>query len=103
MPLDFHRESCRRQHRVLGHYLAVQSWVRRLDCIVLERQDLKSFLELKRFKSRRVQWLQEDLTPWFPHQTPYYSARSKSSIHSLFLSRVPMEKHLPGGTMTTEQ
>ena len=99
---DFHRESCRRQHRVLGHYLAVHAWVRGLDCVVLVRSDLERFLGLKRFKSIRVGWLQEDLRPWFPHQTPYYRSGSPSSIHSLFLARIPMDAHLAPGTMTTD-
>jgi hypothetical protein len=100
---DPHREFCRNQHRIIGHYLAVQAWVRGLDCIVLVRDDLESFLALKRFKSARVRWLKEDLKPWFPHQTAYYKTNAPSSIHSLFLSRVPIKKHLPRGSMTTEE
>jgi hypothetical protein len=43
--------------------------------------------------------MQEDLAPWFPHQQPYYFAKAMSSIGSLFLSRVPIEQHLPKGRM----
>lgn len=100
---DPHREFCRNQHRIIGHYLAVQAWVRGLDCIVLVRGDLETFLALERFKSARVDWLQEDLKPWFPHQVPFYKTGAPSSMHSLFLSRVPIKKHLPMDSMTTEE
>ncbi len=103
MPTDPHRESSKRQHRTLGHYLAIQAWIRRLDCIVLTRGDLESFLGLERFKSSRVAWLQEDLKPWFPHQVPYYKTGATSSIHSLFLSRVDIQPYLPKGSMTTDK
>src|SRR5262245_31440895 len=98
----FHRQSCARTHYILGHYLAVQAWVRGLDCIVLTRADLEFFLGLQRFKSARVRWLQEDLKHWFPHQEAYYRSGAESSIHSLFLSRVPLDEFLPKGTMTTD-
>jgi hypothetical protein len=98
-----HREFCRNQHRIIGHYLAVQAWLRGLDCIVLVRNDLESFLALERFKGTRVDWLREDLKPWFPHQESYYKTGAASSIHSLFLSRVPIKEHLPTGSMTTEE
>ena len=99
---DFHREACRRQHRMLGQYLAMQAWIRGLECIVLQRRDLEHFLSLERFKNTRVQWLKEDLTPWFPHQEAHYKTAAPSSIHSLYLSRVPMGSHLPRGSMTVD-
>jgi hypothetical protein len=98
---DPHRESCRRQHRVIGNYLAMEAWLSGVDCIVLERSDLERFLQLERFKSTRVKWLLEDLRPWFSYQEPYYRTSSPSSIHSLYLSRVPITAHLPKGPMTT--
>src|SRR5215471_12141353 len=100
---DPHREFCRNHHRIIGHFLAVPAWMRGLECIVLVRDDLEAFLGLKRFKTARVRWLMEDLKPWFPSQTPYYKTTSPSSIHSLFLARVPMKEHLPVGSMTTAE
>jgi hypothetical protein len=99
----FYRNSCKRQHRIIGHYLALQAWLRGLDCIVLSRHDLEFFLGLRRFKSIRVIWLQGDLQPWFQNQVPYYSSKAPSSISCLFLSRVIIEPHLPKGRMTTSQ
>jgi hypothetical protein len=100
---DFYREACRRKHRVLGHYLAIQAWLRKLDCIVLQRRELEHFLGLERFKSTRVTWLINDLKPWFPFHVSYYLSNSPSSIHTLFLSLIDMVTHLPKGTMTTDQ
>lgn len=101
--IDAHRESCRRQHRVLGHFLVVQAWLRGLDCIVLVRRDLEVFLDLKRFKGTRVEWLRADLEPWFPHQVVYNLATAASSLHALFLSRVSVESFLPLGDMGTDE
>jgi hypothetical protein len=98
-----HREECRRRHRVLGHFLAVQAWHRRLDCIVLDRRDLESYLHLERFKKQRVAWLMADLRPWFPFQQAYYNSVAPSSIHSLFLSRSEITPYLPSGVMSTEE
>jgi hypothetical protein len=98
----FYRTACARRHHIIGHYLAVQAWIRSLDCIVLDRVDLEFFLGLQRFKSVRVTWLRDDLRPWFAHQEAFYRSGAPSSIHSLFLSRVPIGSHLSAGTMTTE-
>lgn len=99
---DPHREYCRRQHRIIEHFLALQSWIRQLDCIVLERRHLEAFLDLKRFKSIRVKWLEDDLKPWFQFQQPYYQTGAASSIHSLFLSRIPISNFLSDKSMTSE-
>ncbi len=101
MKNDPHRPFCRRQHRLIAHYLALQAWLRGLECIVLSRADLMRFFDLARFKSARIKWLQADIKPWFPHQEGYYKSSSPSSIHSLFLARVPIDPHLPRGSMPT--
>jgi len=98
---DPHRDECRRLHRLIGHYLAIQTWARKLDCIVLTRPDLASLLGLEKFKSARVKWFRADLEPWFPFQVQCNKTGALSSIHSLFLSRVPIEAFVPKGTMTT--
>jgi hypothetical protein len=103
MKNDPHRQHCQRQHRIVGHYLALQAWLRGIDCIVLRRIDLMRFLDLDRFKSARIKWLQADLKPWFPYQKPYFSASAPSSISTLFLARVPIDSHLPRGRMTAPQ
>jgi hypothetical protein len=103
MATEPHREFCRRQHRVLGHYLSLESWRRGLECIVLTRKDLEAFLGLERFKKERVKWFLADLQPWFPHQVRHNSTKAPSSFHSVYLSRVPIEEHLPSGSMSVEK
>ncbi len=99
--MDPHRAACQRQHRVLGHYLAVHAWLRGLDCVALDREDLEVYLGLERFKSERVKWLIEDLKPWFPHNSAFYKSSAESSLHSVYLSRVKIGSWLPAGTLTT--
>jgi len=99
--MDTHRESCQRQHRVLGHFLAIQAWLQGLDCIVLERAELEEYLGLERFKSERIKWLIEDLKPWFPYSSEFYKTKSPSSLHSLFVSRVMFGNWFPVEPMTT--
>lgn len=101
--MEDHRLASRRQHRVLGHFLAIQAWLRGVDCLVLEREDLEAFLDLRRFKKERVRWVQEDLRPWFPYQYQIEQGNSGFSLHSLFLSRVPIESWIADGVLTTEQ
>lgn len=101
--MDAHRAACQRQHRVLGHYLAVQAWLRGLDCLAVERSDLEIYLGLERFKSERIKWLLQDLKPWFPYNSPFFKSSAQSSLHSLFLSRVKMGAWLSTTTMTTAQ
>jgi hypothetical protein len=101
--MEAHRSACQRQHRVFGHYLAIQAWLRNLDCIAVKREDLEVYLGLERFKSERVKWLLEDLEPWFPYNRVFYKASAESSLHSLFLSRVKIGGWLPTASMTTKQ
>ena len=101
--MEAHRAACQRQHRVFGHYLAVQAWLRNLDCIAVEREDLEVYLGLERFKSERVKWLLEDLRPWFPYKFAFYKASAESSLHSLFLSRVKIGNWLSTASITTVQ
>jgi len=99
---DTHRDFCRRHHRIIGHYLAIQAWHRGLDCIVLDRVALGRLLGLERFKSARIKWLLSDLKPWFRHSKPFYDTSASSSIHSLFLSRTPLTG-IPTEAMITEE
>ena len=100
--MEEHRLACQRQHRVMGHFLAIQAWLRGVDCLVLEREDLQRFLGLQRFKEERVRWIQEDLRPWFKHQSSMEQGGAGFSLHSLYLSRVEIEKWIPGGEFSTE-
>jgi hypothetical protein len=99
-----HRELCRRQHRLLGHYLALYAWVKNLDCVALSRQHLQSFLGIERFKTSRLEWLKEDIKPWFSFTTDFWRGGGLNpTFASIFLSRISLDGVLPAGAMTTEQ
>lgn len=97
-----HRDYWRRQHRILAHYLAHEAWVRGLDCVALERHHLSVFLGLQRFKRSHIEWLCSDVSPWFPHYVTYERKSSSYSLHSIFLSRLPISDFLSGDELHTE-
>jgi len=51
------REGARRQHRSIALFAVVQCWLRNLDGLVLDRQNLERLVGLERFKGTRVDWL----------------------------------------------
>ncbi|WP_309889589.1 hypothetical protein [Archangium sp.] len=91
MVTDPYREYCRRQHRLLAHHLGIEAWRSGEDCLLVERDQLEDFLELERFKGTRVQWLLEDVGPWFKYTYPVYSGSAPDSLQALFLSRVAID------------
>jgi hypothetical protein len=88
-----YRETQARLHRVLGNYLAIVAWKAGIDCIILERKTLLSFLDLSKMKNVRIDWLKEDLKPLFPecHTT---NTSSSGVYATLYLSRrkIPADK-----------
>jgi hypothetical protein len=95
------REGARRQHRTIGAFAVLQCWIRNLDGLVIQRRDLERLIGLKRFKQARIEWMQEDLRPFFEFQEAFWS-ESPASFHSLFVSRSALES-LPTGLMTTDR
>lgn len=96
-------EYYRRQHRIVGYYLALQAWLRNLDCIVLNRSDLQTFLNITNTGEDRIKQFTADNKPWFKFHKAYYRRGSKTYIRSLFLSRVDISPYLPSGLMGVEQ
>jgi hypothetical protein len=99
---SLHRELCRRQHRILGLELLLQAWVNQIDSLIMDREQLSNFLGIARFKSSRLTWLEEDLYPYFRHQSIFYKSSSPDSLHSIVLSRIPLDD-MPDTTMTSEK
>ena len=91
-----HEEVCRRQHRIVAHYLAITAWVNHADCVVLGRETLERLFGLKRFKAPRQTQLVEDAKPWFRYSLPLMNG---SSIRTLALSRVSIIEHVPDVTL----
>ena len=96
------REYWRSQHRVIGVYLALESWCHELDCIVLQRSHVEVFFRHERFHRGRVEWLKQDIAPWFPYLKALFTRHRYRHISSLFLSRVPLIPW-PGGQLTAKE
>ena len=110
-----HRGFCMRDHRIIGNYLSICAWNKKLDCIVLHRFDIEELLGVKKINRQRIIWFIDDLKPWFPHHEAYSGTgkqinfirhrifNSPINVGYLFLSRVPIDKYLPAGTMNAEE
>lgn len=99
---EIYRESQARLHRVLGAYLAILTCKKRLDCIVLERNNLLSFLKLERMKNERIDWLKTDLKYLFNYSNT--TKYSKSGTYaSLYLFRGSAPEKSIWKTMRTEE
>lgn len=59
------RDYYRREHRTIGHYLMIQCWMEGSETLELHREDLRRLLETEQLRSERLEWLLEDLQPWF--------------------------------------
>ena len=85
---DIYREACGRSHRVLGAYLALQAWKKKVDCVALDRGVSLSFLGLGKMREQRLRWLADDIKDLFPYQEPL-QLTGRSTHGSLYLSRKP--------------
>jgi hypothetical protein len=90
------REGARRQHRTIALFCVIQCWMRGLEGLILERQDLERLLGLERFKGTRIDWLREDFKEFFPYQSveesPYedskgYTNKKQQTFKSLSIVR----------------
>jgi hypothetical protein len=100
-----YRDACRRQHRAMGNYLAIDAWSRGLDCLVPTRKNLETLFGLTKLTKTRVEWIREDIRPWFLYSVEYGWGQpytSSWSTAALFLSRLPIADHLPRGRMSAE-
>lgn len=97
------REGARRQHRSVSLFAVIQCWLAGLDGVAFERRSLERLLGLERFKAKRVEWLEEDLKEFFPHQSTFWMGSNSSSFHSLFVSRKPLDGYLSDENMTTTE
>jgi hypothetical protein len=69
-------------------YLAMTAWIKKVDCVVLQRSQLLPFLGLERMKNVRVDCLQTDLRSLFPYYDTLVESKT-GNYATLYLSRVP--------------
>lgn len=87
-----YREACPRHHRTLARYFAVFAWKHSAGCVVVGRAAPERLLNLKQFRAKRLDWLQEDVAPWFPRAAP---RMDKEKLEAFLLSRLTV----PRGTL----
>jgi len=95
-------EHYRRRHRIVGHYLVIQAWLRGLDCIVLNRRDIQAFLSITDIHKDRIKQFVADIAPWFSFHKPCYD-KGSGTLSFLFLSGVDIDSYLPSGPMPVDQ
>ncbi len=89
-----------RLHRAVGIYLALKAWTRGFDCIVLSREELLGFFDMKNTPQDRMEQIRKDIRPWFQG---FVASRPKSNnptfVKYLFLiRRKEDESHFLRGT-----
>lgn len=76
-----------RLHRTVGVYLALKAWTHGFDCIVLNRNDLLAFFDMKATPGDRMEQIRRDLKPWFQGFIPSCRQPSSTFVKYLFLVR----------------
>ncbi len=82
----------RRQHRVLGAYLATHCWHNGYDAVIVDRSTLAHIHELTNFTKTHLSWLQRDIKPYFAHSFELYHSKGAKNFAAVALSRVPIPK-----------
>ena len=89
--LQIYRDACRRSHRILGAYLAMWAWKKRVDCVALDRAQSLRHLSLEAMREVRLEWLDEDIKDLFPYQEVLVV---RNNVYgSLYLSRKPFPRN----------
>lgn len=81
-----YRDACRRSHQILAVYLALWAWKKRVDCVVIHRNQLHPYLGIKARRQQRFRWLVADTRHLFPYRQELYQRRS-GGRGTLYLSR----------------
>lgn len=102
-PSQAYYEHYKRQHRVLGAYLALHCWHNSYDAVLVSRETLAHFHEMEKFKDERLRWLRADIQPYFPHITTTSYTKTPSKFAGVALSRVLIPAAFGTESLTDEQ
>ena len=102
-PSQAYYEHYKRQHRVLGAYLALHCWHNSYDAVLVSRETLAHFHEMKKFTDEHLSWLQADIQPYFPHTSTTTYTKTPSKFAGVALSRVPIPAGFGSQSLTDEQ
>lgn len=99
---DIYRESQRRSHKLLGVYLSLWAWKNGVDAVIVTREQLLPFLGLERMKDKRVDWLKEDVKPYF--KAAWVTVSANNNVYStLYLTRGPFPAEVKIGIMSDQK
>ena len=103
VPQQVYRSASERLHRVVANHFAMRTWSAGAVCVVLEGPIIESLLALKRLRESRVEWMREDMEPWFPHiHVICDDEKANDTIISVYLSRVDLSEYM-NGVMTDDE
>ncbi|MBI5387069.1 MAG: hypothetical protein HZA90_20555 [Verrucomicrobia bacterium] len=102
-PSHAYYEHFKRQHRVFGAFLALHCWHNGYDALLIDRETLSRFFELKKFTEEHLSWLRKDIEPFFRHSHSLYFKIPPSKFGSVVLSRVPIPTGFVEQTLTDEK
>ncbi len=102
-PSKAYYEHYKRQHCVLGNYLVLQCWINGCDAVLVSRETLAHFHDIKNFTDEHISWLRNDIKPYFPHSTTTIYTKTSSKFAGLALSRVEIPTAFGRRSLTDEQ
>jgi hypothetical protein len=92
---EVYLEFQRRLHRLLGAYLALWAWKNNVDCVVLSREELKSYLGLQgRIENEHSDRLTKAVKEIFSYSEVLYTGTGR--YETLILSRCRIPDTLKG-------
>ena len=99
---QIYREANRRSHKLLGLYLSIWAWTRHVECVVVERGPLLSYLDLGAMRGDRIRNFCSNVATLFPYSDAIF--RSSDGLYSyMYLSRSPFPTGFPWGSLTATQ
>jgi hypothetical protein len=101
-PNETYREANRRRHRLLGSYLALYAWEKKVDCVVLVRDQLVPFLEMGSLPESRIKWVIDDVYKLFPFHSVVWDNKGKK-VEALYLSRQQIPANAWQNGLSTEE
>lgn len=78
-----------RNHKSLGMYLAIKAWLKGVDCIAIDRDEIKSHFGIKSLSTQRVAELAADVKDLFPFCVILHPTRNTVGTVCLSRSKLP--------------
>jgi hypothetical protein len=90
----FYDEFISRSNRTLGAYLSMIAWVRKLDCVIVVRDDIMEYWGLSsRIEDKRINKLKVDIAKYFPFVNSLITTGSRKRA-SIYMSRIQLPNEM---------